>query len=97
MGTAMPRASFSRLRGFEPCRRQNRPSGAILGEKALSAVLERQVPGRAEGGSNKLWALWVALLFGVSPALAQEAGWHYSPFPAEGDRATLGCSYGATP
>ncbi len=32
----------------------------------------------------------------TSPVLAQEAGWHYSPLPGEGDRATLGCSYGAT-
>lgn len=33
----------------------------------------------------------------ASPALAQEAGWHYSPLPGEGDRAALGCSYGASP
>lgn len=31
------------------------------------------------------------------PALAQEAGWHYSPFPGEGDRAALGCSANSTP
>jgi hypothetical protein len=31
------------------------------------------------------------------PATAQEAGWHYSPLPAEGDRATLGCALGSTP
>jgi hypothetical protein len=31
----------------------------------------------------------------ASPALAQEAGWHYSPLPGEGDRAALGCAYGA--
>jgi hypothetical protein len=36
-----------------------------------------------------------ALLSLVSPALAQESGWHYSPLPGEGDRAALGCSYGA--
>jgi hypothetical protein len=32
----------------------------------------------------------------ASPAIAQEAGWHYSPLEGEGDRAALGCSYGAT-
>src|SRR5690606_16073977 len=26
-----------------------------------------------------------------------EAGWHYSPYPGEGDRAALGCAYGSTP
>ncbi len=31
------------------------------------------------------------------PATAQEAGWHYSPLPGEGDRATLGCAIGSTP
>ena len=30
-----------------------------------------------------------------SPAAAQRCGWHYSPYPGEGDRAALGCSYGA--
>ncbi len=39
-----------------------------------------------------------ALVVGLAtPTHAQEAGWHYSPLPGEGDRATLGCSYGATP
>jgi hypothetical protein len=33
----------------------------------------------------------------VLSALAQEAGWHYSPLPGEGDRAALGCTYGSTP
>ena len=33
----------------------------------------------------------------ATPLHAQEAGWHYSPLPGEGDRATLGCSYGANP
>jgi hypothetical protein len=33
----------------------------------------------------------------ASPATAQEAGWHYSPLPREGDRATLGCALGSTP
>ena len=40
----------------------------------------------------------LALLLALaSPALAQEAGWHYSPLAGEGDRAALGCSYGAGP
>ncbi len=40
------------------------------------------------------------LLFSVSlslPAVAQEAGWHYSPLPGEGDRASLGCAPESTP
>ena len=32
----------------------------------------------------------------VTPVTAQEAGWHYSPLPGEGDRATLGCALGST-
>lgn len=39
----------------------------------------------------------IALLAVTAPALAQEAGWHYSPLPGEGDRAALGCTYGSTP
>lgn len=30
-----------------------------------------------------------------APSLAQQAGWHYSPFDGEGDRAALGCAYGS--
>lgn len=37
-----------------------------------------------------------ALLLFAPAAWAQEAGWHYSPLPGEGDRATLGCAYGST-
>jgi len=37
-----------------------------------------------------------ALLLLAPAALAQEAGWHYSPLAGEGDRATLGCAYGST-
>jgi hypothetical protein len=33
----------------------------------------------------------------TAPALAQEAGWHYSPLAGEGDRAALGCTYASTP
>lgn len=50
----------------------------------------------ASGSSNKLWlCLAAALTLMTTPTLAQEAGWHYSPLPGEGDRAALGCSYGA--
>ena len=38
-----------------------------------------------------------ALAAFASPALAQEAGWHYSPLEGEGDRAALGCGMGSTP
>jgi hypothetical protein len=44
----------------------------------------------------KLGPLIPALLLAL-PAAAQEGGWHYSPFPGEGDRAALGCSPGSTP
>ncbi len=30
-------------------------------------------------------------------AAAQEAGWHYSPYAGEGDRAAMGCASGSTP
>lgn len=43
---------------------------------------------------------WAALSLAVAlatPALAQEAGWHYSPLDGEGDRAALGCGFGSTP
>ncbi|MGV8831660.1 MAG: hypothetical protein ACOH2N_06775 [Devosia sp.] len=33
----------------------------------------------------------------AAPATAQEAGWHYSPLPGEGDRAALGCALNSTP
>lgn len=38
-----------------------------------------------------------ALAAPATPALAQEAGWHYSPLEGEGDRAALGCGKGSTP
>jgi len=46
-----------------------------------------------------MMALRVALagLLLVLPTQAQEAGWHYSPLPGEGDRATLGCALQSTP
>lgn len=33
----------------------------------------------------------------AAPAVAQESGWHYSPYPGEGDRATMGCAYDSSP
>ena len=53
--------------------------------------------GRAGEGPSRLVATALALAFVATPVAAQQAGWHYSPLPGEGDRATLGCSYGATP
>lgn len=38
--------------------------------------------------------LAVALITTAAPA--QEPGWHYSPLPGEGDRASLGCSRDST-
>lgn len=32
----------------------------------------------------------------TGPGLAQQSGWHYSPLPGEGDRAAMGCGYGAS-
>jgi hypothetical protein len=36
-------------------------------------------------------------LASVHPAFAQSPGWHFSPLPGEGDRATLGCAKDSTP
>lgn len=47
-------------------------------------------------GLHPAQALIAATLL-VWPAVAQEAGWHYSPLPGEGDRATMGCDREATP
>ena len=50
-------------------------------------------------GSHRTQKLTVALLLALllCPTLAaQEAGWHYSPLPGEGDRATLGCALTST-
>jgi len=35
-------------------------------------------------------------MLAMAPAEAQEAGWHYSPLPGEGDRAALGCASGSS-
>ena len=47
-------------------------------------------------GSDRTRILIVAALLSVGPTMAQEPGWHYSPLPGEGDRATLGCDRDAT-
>ena len=52
--------------------------------------------GEAGRGPSRVIALLAVLLALPAPALAQEAGWQYSPLAGEGDRAALGCSYGAT-
>src|SRR5689334_3862001 len=39
----------------------------------------------------------LALLIGATPVAGQEAGWHYSPYPGEGDRAAMGCARDSTP
>ena len=42
--------------------------------------------------------VWLGMVPGtILPALAQQAGWHYSPLPGEGDRAAMGCTYASTP
>lgn len=43
-------------------------------------------------GSDRAKALTAILMLGAGPVLALEAGWHYSPLPGEGDRASLGCA-----
>src|SRR5690606_13523551 len=48
-------------------------------------------------GPHPAQSLILALAALVTPAAAQEPGWHYSPLPGEGDRATLGCALGSTP
>lgn len=48
-------------------------------------------------GPHPTQALILAIGLLVMPAWAQEPGWHYSPLPGEGDRATLGCARGSTP
>ena len=50
-------------------------------------------PDRTQKGLILAFAL--ALL--TAPVAAQQPGWHYSPLPREGDRATLGCDRDATP
>lgn len=42
-------------------------------------------------------SLAALVVISALPAAAQEAGWHYSPFEGEGDRAALGCAYGSAP
>ena len=42
-------------------------------------------------------AVVLLLLAGPATASGQQAGWHYSHLPGEGDRASLGCSRDTTP
>lgn len=44
----------------------------------------------------RLASLAFALFLSVSGVRAVEPGWHYSPLPGEGDRASLGCDSKAT-
>lgn len=46
---------------------------------------------------SSVTSLIAAIVLLAGPAGAQEAGWHYSPLPGEGDRAALGCALGSTP
>lgn len=39
----------------------------------------------------------VLTLLPALPAAAQEAGWHYSPYDGDGDRAAMGCARESTP
>lgn len=43
-------------------------------------------------GPHSAFAVIALSLTFSLPAVAQEAGWHYSPLPGEGDRASLGCA-----
>ena len=70
-----------------------RPKLRFLG---LLPLWEKVAEGRMRGRAVSTLAGATLLLLPATTA-AQEAGWHYSPYPNEGDRAALGCSYGATP
>jgi len=47
-------------------------------------------------GPHSTPALILLVLLGTTPVAGIEAGWHYSPLPGEGDRASMGCARGAT-
>ena len=47
-------------------------------------------------GPHSAKVLVLSALIGASPVSALEAGWHYSPLPGEGDRASMGCARGST-
>src|SRR5690606_13633774 len=53
--------------------------------------------GRRNGVKGRHIAIVAGLSLLASPASGQQAGWHYSPLPGEGDRAALGCALGSTP
>jgi hypothetical protein len=59
--------------------------------------LEEKVPGERMKGPAAGIVMGLALAATAVPALAQHSGWHYSPYPGEGDRAALGCAYESTP
>ena len=39
----------------------------------------------------------ISLALSMAPAAAQQAGWTYSPYAGEGDRAAMGCAFDSTP
>ena len=62
-----------------------------------AAQPQRVRPQRADR-RREMMRLPALLLFAfAAPAVAQEAGWQYSPYPGEGDRAAMGCAYGSSP
>jgi hypothetical protein len=62
----------------------------------LLPLWEKVAEGRMRGPAVSTTAglTWLVL---AATGTAQEAGWAYSPYTGEGDRAAMGCSYGSTP
>lgn len=48
-------------------------------------------------GPYRTQRVLIAILALTAHAVAQQAGWHYSPLAGEGDRAALGCALNSTP
>lgn len=48
-------------------------------------------------GFRRATALIATLALMAQPAWAQAPGWHYSPLPGEGDRASMGCARASGP
>lgn len=46
-------------------------------------------------GPYRAAALIALALNGTLPVAGQQPGWHYSPLPGEGDRASMGCARGS--